>query len=165
MRWTLAVAILLVAPLAGCLSPTEPGDGGPSDSDSQTPLLPGRGTTSTSTRTVAPERPNQTLPGGGPARGNDTGTGVQRTWATLGEATIRPGVQVVAGGSQCTSNFLFTSPDNRTAYIGFAAHCVTHEDPNNAEDGCDDASDPMDIGTKVEVEGADHPAILRRRRQ
>jgi hypothetical protein len=87
-------------------------------------------------------------------------TGPPREWADLDSATIRPGVQVVADGSQCTSNFLFTSPDNATVYLGFAAHCVTKNDPNSADDGCDPSSEPLALGTKVEVEGADHAATL-----
>lgn len=161
MRWSLVVVLLLAASLGGCLSPTSPDspDGPDSGSDSQS-SSPSRGSTSTRTMAPAPSggrASNSTLPNGTV----DNGTPVERTWATLGDATIRPGVQVVADGSQCTSNFLFTSPDNRTAYIGFAAHCVTHNDPNSADDGCDPASDPMDLGTPIEVEGADHPAVLR----
>lgn len=44
-------------------------------------------------------------------------------WPPLGEARIRPGVNVVDGS--CTSNFLFQTPDNATLFLGTAAHCVT----------------------------------------
>lgn len=101
---------------------------------------------------------NGSVGGGGNLTPNATGP--PREWAALGVATIRPGVQIIAAGSQCTSNFLFTSPDNATVYLGFAAHCVTKNDPNNADDGCDPASEPLALGTKIEVEGADHAAIL-----
>lgn len=46
------------------------------------------------------------------------------TWPPLSEATIRPGVSVDTASGQCTSNFLFTSADHATRYLGLAAHCV-----------------------------------------
>lgn len=46
------------------------------------------------------------------------------SWPPLSSATVRPGVRVFAAGSQCTTNFVFTSPDNSTLYVGTAAHCV-----------------------------------------
>lgn len=161
MRWTLLVALLLAATLGGCSSPTVP-DGPGSDGQSSTGSGAGPGANGATGTTGPPPGNDGPLENATPpAGGAGNGTSIERTWATLGTATIRPGVQVIADGSQCTSNFLFTSPDNRTAYIGFAAHCATHNDPNNADDGCDAASDPMDLGTPIEVEGADHPAILR----
>lgn len=163
MRWSPFVALLVVAALSGCAT-VQPGEAqapdDPDDRGDSATRSPARGS-GTATRGPAP------LPGGG--AGNGTGPGgngtadngtVERTWAALGSATIRPGVQVHAGGSQCTSNFVFTSPDNRTVYLGFAAHCVTENDPNSADDGCDPASSPWAVGAKLEVEGADHPATL-----
>lgn len=48
-------------------------------------------------------------------------------WAKLDKATLRPGVQVytpIGGGqAECTSNFLFRTPDNATLFLGVAAHC------------------------------------------
>lgn len=46
------------------------------------------------------------------------------SWANPTATTIQPGVQVFTSGSQCTTNFVFTSPDNSSVYIGLAAHCV-----------------------------------------
>ncbi|GEM_PF-2098069 len=57
-------------------------------------------------------------------------------WAAPDAAKIRPGVQVITNGDprdptgsggqrECTSNFVFTSPDNATVYLGVAAHCVS----------------------------------------
>jgi hypothetical protein len=158
MRWAATVVLLLAAPLAGCLAPVDSPD--PSDGDSQsTSNSTTRGPGSATTRTVWPGQV-----GNGSIDDNATAstnaTTLEREWADLDTATIRPGVQVFADGSQCTTNFLFTSPDNRTAYLGFAAHCVTHNDPNSAEDGCDPSSEPMAVGTKLDVEGAEHPATL-----
>lgn len=161
MRWSLALGLLLLAPvLAGCLvQPSGDSTGTPSPSSSST--------SSSRSATMGP-RPT-TGPGGGSGNGSVGGvpdspalnvSSPPREWADLGVATIRPGVQVVADGSQCTSNFLFTSPDNSTVYLGFAAHCVTKNDPNSADDGCDPASGPLAIGTSLDVEGADHPATL-----
>lgn len=55
-------------------------------------------------------------------------------WPHLSNARIRPGVRIVGegcqssdvcvGGADCTSNFLFRSPNNRSLYLGTAAHCV-----------------------------------------
>lgn len=172
MRWTLALGLVLLAPvLAGCMAP----------SDDPTSPSPSAGDPTRSTTTFAP-RPGGAGSGAGSGQGSggsgggdgddaDGGagdgdgvvgnaSGAPRAWADLATATIRPGVQVLVDGSQCTSNFLFTSPDNSTVYLGFAAHCVTANDPNSADDGCDPVSEPLAVGTKVEVEGADHPATL-----
>jgi hypothetical protein len=57
--------------------------------------------------------------------GNDT---VDPGWPNLDEATFRPGVTLgerdVQGLPICTGNFVFSTPDNRTLYVGTAAHCV-----------------------------------------
>lgn len=42
------------------------------------------------------------------------------SWAEASEAVVRPGVNIAGG---CTANFIFRSPDNRSLYIGTAAHC------------------------------------------
>ncbi|HUR26440.1 MAG TPA: hypothetical protein VM327_10550, partial [Candidatus Thermoplasmatota archaeon] len=171
MRWTLALGLLLVAPLlAGCMVQQEPDD--PSDatgesasSTSTVTRVPSRSTTTATSRPSGSGAGGQggggadASSGGSSGNGSLNATGPAR-WADLGAAAIRPGVQVFADGSQCTSNFLFTSPDNSTAYLGFAAHCVTKNDPNDADDGCDPSSEPLAIGTPIEVEGADHPATL-----
>lgn len=56
-------------------------------------------------------------------------------WPDLGEAVVRPGVKIVAGPIQtdvgpvgelsglCTANFVFSTPDNQTLYLGTASHC------------------------------------------
>jgi hypothetical protein len=164
MRWSLALGLVLMAPvLAGCMA----GPAGQPDGATQEDGEDG----------MDPQPPGNAMPPGGsgggaggggvdpdvPSQGNGSVGNVSsppREWAALGVATIRPGVQVVADGSQCTSNFLFTSPDNATVYLGFAAHCVTRNDPNNADDGCDPSSEPLPLGTRLEIEGADHPATL-----
>ena len=159
MRNALLLALLLAAlPLAGCLgaSPKD-GDAGPagtSGSHSST------GTATPRPRPVVHVNGTNSTPNATAGGGSANVSGPPREWAPLGSATIRPGVQMVADGSQCTSNFLFTSPDNLTVYLGFAAHCVTNGDPNAAADGCDPVADPMDLGTKVDVQGADHKAVL-----
>lgn len=45
-------------------------------------------------------------------------------WPPLASAQVRPGMQAFSSVGQCTSNFVYTSPDNATLYIGLAAHCV-----------------------------------------
>jgi hypothetical protein len=57
-------------------------------------------------------------------------------WPALADAPLRPGVQIVSPTGQCTSNFVFTSVDNRSVYFGLAAHCV----------------DGLDMGTPMEID-------------
>lgn len=57
-------------------------------------------------------------------------------WPALEDAIVRPGSKLFEplkleplgpkGGRTCTANFLFSTPDNRTLYIGTASHCVGH---------------------------------------
>ncbi|HUR25319.1 MAG TPA: serine protease [Candidatus Thermoplasmatota archaeon] len=169
MQWTLALCLLLIVPLlAGCMVQQPKDDPAGAGSDPDSPSLSPAGGAPSRSATTAPRpsgsgRGDDGPPAGAAGEGNASlgnGSGQPRVWADIGAASIRPGVQVFADGSQCTSNFIFTSPDNATAYLGFAAHCVTKNDPNNADDGCDPSSEPLAIGTPVEVEGADHPATL-----
>lgn len=76
-------------------------------------------------------------------------------WAPAADATVRPGVQVVADGGQCTANFVFT--DGADVLLGSAAHC-TGLGAATDTDGCLAGSLPL--GTRVDVEGASHPATL-----
>ena len=69
------------------------------------------------------------------------------------DAPIRPGVQTITDGAgQCTANFVFT--DGSAVYIGQAAHC-SGAGAATATDGCDQAADPLPIGTSVEIIGFD----------
>lgn len=77
------------------------------------------------------------------------------TWAPVGSATIRPGVQTVTAGAQCTANFVFT--DAGAVYIGQAAHC-SGTGASTETDGCTSASLPL--GTPVTVGGASQPGTL-----
>lgn len=81
-------------------------------------------------------------------------------WAPVDQAKIRPGVQVLTGGSQCTANFVFY--DATHVYLGYAAHCATVPPdgggPVHFAAQCGDPSYP--VGTAVEVEGATRTAKL-----
>ncbi len=46
-------------------------------------------------------------------------------WPSIEDAVIRPGVKIVEGttSGDCTANFVFSTPDNRTLYLGTASHC------------------------------------------
>ncbi len=77
-------------------------------------------------------------------------------WPVLSDATIRPGVKVTGAG-QCTSNFLFTSPDNSTLYLGLAAHCFGKGESTDTN-GCTTESHPL--GSQAQVQGASQPAVL-----
>lgn len=96
--------------------------------------------------------------------------GPEPDWAPAGEADIYPGRQVVTGGSQCTSNFIFIevseSVDEVTGepvevledvLIGMAAHCAG-TDGNTATNGC--VAGTRDPGTEVEIDGASLPGRL-----
>lgn len=68
------------------------------------------------------------------------------------DAPIRPGVQTITDGGQCTANFVFT--DGADVYLGQAAHC-SGAGAATATDGCDQAASPLPIGTPVEIVGFD----------
>ncbi len=73
-------------------------------------------------------------------------------WAPPESATVRPGVQTLTGGNQCTANFVFS--DGTATYIGQAAHCSSTSAANETN-GCIATS--MPDGTKVEIEDARNP--------
>lgn len=58
-------------------------------------------------------------------------------WPDISEASIRPGAPIL--GQSCTGNFIFSTPDNRTLYLGTAGHCV----------------DDMEVGDPVAIDGID----------
>lgn len=70
-------------------------------------------------------------------------------WAPAATASIRPGVQTVTAGGQCTANFVFY--DAAAVYIGQAAHCSSLGAATDT-DGCVTPSHPL--GTPVTVGGA-----------
>lgn len=47
-------------------------------------------------------------------------------WPDRDDATIRPGDKIAGG--VCTGNFIFSTPDNSTLYMGTAAHCLPGTD-------------------------------------
>lgn len=164
---TLAVAAVLTA---GCLDTASPGSAGneslegqnatpdeanrsddPSSQDDQGE--PGNASSDNDTQedadnTSQPPEGNTSEPGDPPA-----------SWPPLREASVRPGVQVFSDGRQCTSNFLFRTPDNRTLMLGTAAHCLAEGDSDNV-DGCDSDNEPVPLGSEVRIDGADAPGIL-----
>lgn len=83
-------------------------------------------------------------------------TGASAAWADPDDATIRPGSQTATEGSgQCTSNFVFENGSD--VLIGQAAHCAGTGEATDT-DGCDATTLPL--GTKVDVEGAQHRGEL-----
>ncbi len=88
-----------------------------------------------------------------PATG--TASTTSHTWAPASSAAIRPGVQTITGGSQCTANFVFV--DGADVYLGQAAHCAGLDDRLDTN-GCQAGTLPL--GTPVEIRGADHPGTL-----
>lgn len=149
--------LLALVALAGCLQ-GDPGDDGPSDSPS---VSPGPSSDPGSGPGGDPESPDPEQEPPTPSTGTPPDPGAPAwQWPPLEDATIRPGVQMFADGSQCTSNFVFLPPDNSTVYLGFAAHCVgTGGDASNT-DGCDPVNAPLPLGSEVEVQGASQPASL-----
>ncbi len=94
--------------------------------------------------------PDAPLPGAG---GGEPGSGFAEPLATQ----IRPGVEVVADGASCTSNFLYQL-NAQTVYLGVAAHCFS-PDTNGGVDPCESRN--LDIGfNEVIVENASQPAEL-----
>jgi len=79
---------------------------------------------------------------------------VERGWASLTEATIRPGVQMYTKGAQCTANFVFK---DRTGgvYVGYAAHCAGRGGSADTN-GCATRSVPL--GTTVTFRRGGNPA-------
>jgi len=77
-------------------------------------------------------------------------------WAPADVATIHPGVQIITGDSQCTSNFVFRA--GADVFLGQAAHCADTDSSPTATNGCDTGSLPL--GTPVEIEGASRPGTL-----
>lgn len=73
------------------------------------------------------------------------------------DATVTPGVMTRTGDqrAQCTANFVFT--DGAEVYLGQAAHCAGTGGSTDV-DGCTAGSLPL--GTRVEIEGAEHPGTL-----
>ena len=69
------------------------------------------------------DEPSPQEPGWAPTPRDDGATSFM-AWPDEKDATIRPGIQVTSETGQCTSNFVFASPDNASLYLGFAAHCV-----------------------------------------
>jgi hypothetical protein len=70
--------------------------------------------------------------------------------------TIRPGVQTVTGGQQCTANFVFYDSSNNV-YIGQSAHCASLSGPT-VTNGCQ--ANSMPLNTNVTVGGATRPGKM-----
>src|SRR5690348_2279965 len=68
------------------------------------------------------------------------------SWAPESTATIKPGVQMVTNGAQCTANFVFKDGAGHV-YVGYAAHCAGTGSSSDTN-GCTTKSLPL--GTKVE---------------
>lgn len=66
-------------------------------------------------------------------------------WAPAEGAAIRPGVQMVTKGAQCTGNFVFADHRGRV-YVGYAAHCAGLGEATDT-DGCGTGSHRL--GTSV----------------
>lgn len=85
------------------------------------------------------------LPVALPAAGGATVTVRADRWSPAEDAAIRPGVQMVTKGAQCTGNFVFTDRRGRV-YVGYAAHCAALGEATDT-DGCDTKS--YRLGTSV----------------
>lgn len=124
LLWT---AVLLLAPYAGCL---DPGSGVPGNaSETIIPDASGNrtaGSTGHAGGSSKADRPSQAP--------------VDPGWPPIEDAVVRPGVKLydrltdqlsltsTPGEDvhyfQCTANFVFSGPDNRTLFVGAASHCV-----------------------------------------
>ncbi len=74
------------------------------------------------------EVPNEESEGSADSAPDDAGPAqvFSPGWPDLGEAVVRPGVKIVDGSTSgdCTANFVFSTPDNHTLYLGTASHCL-----------------------------------------
>jgi hypothetical protein len=77
-------------------------------------------------------------------------------WAPIATAKIRPGVQTVTAGGQCTSNFVFYDSSNNV-YIGQAAHCSSLGSSTDTN-GCTTPS--RATGTSVSIGGASYAGTM-----
>lgn len=68
------------------------------------------------------------------------------TWASESKATIKPGVQMLTNGAQCTANFVFKDSAGRV-YVGYAAHCAATGSSSDTN-GC--TTPTLPLGTKVQ---------------
>lgn len=124
---TLVLAVALAAVLAGCAQPegtsvTLDSEGnGTVEGGASTPPPGGQGGNTTKPRPGTPAPSNGT---GGSSSMPPPSTAPPESWPALDAATVRPGVQVASEAGQCTSNFVYTSPDNALVYLGLAAHCL-----------------------------------------
>jgi hypothetical protein len=156
MMRTLAAALLLVALLSGCFGGSDepepcrepPCEAGPTP----TPTSPGAPPPTTPT---VPPGPG---PGPQPAQPHipaNATYGPPRNWTEPGMARIRPGAALDDGS--CTANFVFTSLDNRTVYLGTAAHCFSN-DINTQTNGCE--ADIDDLNATMVVDGGGRARLV-----
>lgn len=114
-----------------------------SSSSSSSPAAPRPGSS-----VEPPESPSQTNATARPREHrNETPPQPQPTqkpvWGPV-TAPVHPGVTVSTGVGACTTNFLFTSLDNRHIYIGTAAHCFAESGP------CSGDYDGLPVGSPVQ---------------
>ncbi|MGB0652892.1 MAG: serine protease [Thermoplasmatota archaeon] len=159
----LLLFLLVAASASGCIE--LPGTGGDDNGDggdaagTGDELVPADGAPGDDEGPRAVDPSFNGTDGGAPGPAENVTSVGNWTWPDLGAASIRPGVQVVAAGAQCTSNFVFHDPLNTTLYIGVAAHCVADGAQDNV-DGCDRSNRPLELGLKGDVDGASGKATL-----
>lgn len=102
-----------------------------------------------------------------PAGGNDSSTGDAGSGSSGGSASefgepndqqIRPGVEIVAAGSACTSNFLYRANDV-TVFIGVAAHCFSPDSNDDSVSPCEARNENIGFN-QVDIENASQPGTL-----
>jgi hypothetical protein len=141
MRLLVALGVVVLLVFSGCLQDATGAAGAPHGTSG----TDGDGTTSSAQGPTSGAGSSTPPPTGGGGGGNGSGPPPQfPPWPPVGSATIRPGVQTTVGNSQCTSNFLYRTPDNATLFLGVAAHCVENLKP----------------GAKVGIQGASKPGVL-----
>ncbi len=97
--------------------------------------------------------------GGDPAdQNNGTSPPPQRSWPSLDNATIRPGVQVTSEQGQCTSNFVFTDQTGQHLFLGLAAHCFGTSGDSTNTNGCETGT--AQHGAPVNIQGASQSGLL-----
>jgi hypothetical protein len=129
---TRCAVLMLVILVGGCSAPTTQH---PTTTSTSPSAQPNASTTAATPTAAGSHSPSTTPPPanttaqhpGAPPAGNVTPSkpaAPPPRWADPAVADIYPGTNLGTNSSGCSSNFLFTSVDNRHIYLGTADHCV-----------------------------------------
>ncbi len=96
--------------------------------------------------------------GSGGKTGGGNASGSADEFGEPNDQQIRPGVEIVAAGSACTSNFLYRANDV-TVFIGVAAHCFSPDSNDDSVSPCEARNENIGFD-QVQIENASQPGTL-----